>query len=236
MRDLLEWLEDFSERSVDEEVSASNEAPARISREPLHQEPPTIVVLVKHSIYTHFPNDRNCEVCKRTKVTRALAENALVIKYFEQKSLVTAQQQITKLSLRVVNLDTFTSLQWYKISPLNGLNLIRAKTKKEFTKVPRAVGKAKSLTILQNLANPVKTYHGIIVHLRLIVPNQMVLLKEQHAELRKELLLCCYKLAWKKSGVRVPWNVSVMYAMSKTSWQMEQHRMKGVSDNHVKAR
>ena len=26
----------------------------------------------KHGIYTHFPKDRNCEVCKRTKITRAL--------------------------------------------------------------------------------------------------------------------------------------------------------------------
>ena len=27
--------------------------------------------LGKHSVYTHFPNDRNCEICKRTKITRA---------------------------------------------------------------------------------------------------------------------------------------------------------------------
>ena len=25
----------------------------------------------KHSIYTHFPKDRNCEICQRTKITRA---------------------------------------------------------------------------------------------------------------------------------------------------------------------
>ena len=28
--------------------------------------------LGKHSVYTHFPKDRNCEICKRTKITRAL--------------------------------------------------------------------------------------------------------------------------------------------------------------------
>ena len=27
--------------------------------------------LGKHSVYTHFPEDRNCEICQRTKVTRA---------------------------------------------------------------------------------------------------------------------------------------------------------------------
>ena len=27
--------------------------------------------LGKHSVYTHFHKDRNCEICKRTKITRA---------------------------------------------------------------------------------------------------------------------------------------------------------------------
>ena len=28
-------------------------------------------ILVKHSFYTHFPKDRNCEICQRTKMIRA---------------------------------------------------------------------------------------------------------------------------------------------------------------------
>ena len=27
--------------------------------------------LCKHSVYTHFPEDRNCGICRRTKITRA---------------------------------------------------------------------------------------------------------------------------------------------------------------------
>ena len=27
--------------------------------------------LGKHSVFTHFPKDRNCEICQRTKITRA---------------------------------------------------------------------------------------------------------------------------------------------------------------------
>ena len=27
--------------------------------------------LGKHSVYSHFLKDRNCEICKRTKITRA---------------------------------------------------------------------------------------------------------------------------------------------------------------------
>ena len=27
--------------------------------------------LGKHNVHAHFPKDRNCEICKRTKITRA---------------------------------------------------------------------------------------------------------------------------------------------------------------------
>ena len=55
LRDLRRWLED----------SAVEEPQARSSHEPLHPEPPPKVVSGKHSTFTHFPNDRNCEVCKK---------------------------------------------------------------------------------------------------------------------------------------------------------------------------
>ena len=45
--------------------------------------------LGKHSVYTHFPKDRNCEICQWTKVTRPRAEDAIAEPYFVQKILVT---------------------------------------------------------------------------------------------------------------------------------------------------
>ena len=45
--------------------------------------------LGKHSVYTHFPKDRNCEICKRTKITRAHAEDAMAKPYLVLKNLVT---------------------------------------------------------------------------------------------------------------------------------------------------
>ena len=42
---------------VDEEASASSEASASISREPLHQERSIKVVWCKHSIFIYFPKD-----------------------------------------------------------------------------------------------------------------------------------------------------------------------------------
>ena len=55
---------------MDESVPAHWDAPASSSRES-SSEPRGTVVSGKHSIHSHFPKDRNCEICLRTKITRA---------------------------------------------------------------------------------------------------------------------------------------------------------------------
>ena len=44
--------------------------------------------LGKHSVETHFPKDRNCEICQRTKLQEPRAEDAMAEPYFVQKILV----------------------------------------------------------------------------------------------------------------------------------------------------
>ena len=70
LSDLPERLQEFRENLVDEKVPEYRDAPASSSRES-SVEPVRKEVLGKHSIYTHFPKDRKCEICKRTKITRA---------------------------------------------------------------------------------------------------------------------------------------------------------------------
>ena len=70
--EIPEWLQEFRENLVDDEIplqggshaSSSHEA----SLEPIFKRRED---LGKHSVKTHFPEDRNCEICKRTKITRA---------------------------------------------------------------------------------------------------------------------------------------------------------------------
>ena len=66
LRDLPEWLEEFTDNLEDTEVHAT----AHISQDS-DSERPTRVVLKsrKHSIYTHIPKDRNCEV-RSSSLTR----------------------------------------------------------------------------------------------------------------------------------------------------------------------
>ena len=70
MRDLPEWLEDFTENLEDEGVLGSWDTSACTSRES-DSESPSTVVSRKHSIFIHFPKDRYYEA-KRTKITMVL--------------------------------------------------------------------------------------------------------------------------------------------------------------------
>ena len=55
---------------MDERVPEHRDSHASSSHES-SLEPMRSVDLGKHSVYTHFPKDRNCEICQRTIITRA---------------------------------------------------------------------------------------------------------------------------------------------------------------------
>ena len=68
LRDLLEWLEEFT----DNLETQKRLLPAHISQDSDSQRPTKVAERSrKHNIFTHFQKDRNCEVCMRTKITKA---------------------------------------------------------------------------------------------------------------------------------------------------------------------
>ena len=58
---------------MDDRVPDHRDSHASSSHEPslLEPTPTRSVDLGKHGVYTHFPKDRNCEICQRTQITRA---------------------------------------------------------------------------------------------------------------------------------------------------------------------
>ena len=70
--EIPEWLKEFREILVDDEIPLQGGSHASSSNE-VSFEPTTKrrEDLGKHSVNTHFPKDRNCEICKRTKIRRA---------------------------------------------------------------------------------------------------------------------------------------------------------------------
>ena len=70
--EIPEWLQEFRENLVDDEIPVHRDSHASSSHEASLE--PTFKRredLGKHSVHTHFPKYRNCEICKRTKITRA---------------------------------------------------------------------------------------------------------------------------------------------------------------------
>ena len=70
--EIPEWLQEFRENLVDDDIPLQGGSHASSSHEAF-LEPITKrrEDLGKHNVHTHFPEDRNCEFCKRTKITRA---------------------------------------------------------------------------------------------------------------------------------------------------------------------
>ena len=70
--EIPEWLQEFRENLVDDEIPLQGDSHASSSHEtslePIYMRREE---LGKHNVHTHFPEDRNCEICKRTKITRA---------------------------------------------------------------------------------------------------------------------------------------------------------------------
>ena len=70
--EIPEWLQEFRETLVDNEIPVHGDSHASSSHEafsePIFKRRED---LCKHSVSSHFPKDRNCEICQRTKITRA---------------------------------------------------------------------------------------------------------------------------------------------------------------------
>ena len=70
--EIPEWLQEFRENLVDDRVPERRDSHASSSHEvSLEPTPTRSADLGKHSVFNHFPKDRNGEICQRTKITRA---------------------------------------------------------------------------------------------------------------------------------------------------------------------
>ena len=117
LADMPFWFADFKENLKDTELHAS--AHSSPESDPEH---PTKVApkARKHSIYTHFPKDPDCDVCLRTKITKACCRRRTgeaLPRAEKFGDLITADH---KVSMRDVNLETITGTlsRYNKILPL----------------------------------------------------------------------------------------------------------------------
>ena len=88
--EIQEWLQEFRENLADDEIPLQGGSHASSSHG-VSVEPTTKrrEDLGKHNVHTHFPKDRSCEICQRTKITRPHAEDAMGKPYLVLKTSVT---------------------------------------------------------------------------------------------------------------------------------------------------
>ena len=96
--EIPEWLEEFRENLVDDEIPAQGDSHVssclEASLEPTFKRRED---LGKHIVYIHFPEDRNCEICQRTKITRApcrIRNGGAVLRAENFGDLITADHKV----------------------------------------------------------------------------------------------------------------------------------------------
>ena len=145
----------------------------------------------KHRIETHFPEDRNCEVRKRTKITRAPCKTRTgeALRRAEKfGDTITADH--TKSPTMDVNLETINhrysvvvqdlATQWIQSAKRKLLR--RRKGVYERFSSRHTSQKLFIQTIHWNWEKLVKIYPGITAHQRSTVSRRMVSPKERYAE------------------------------------------------------
>ena len=177
---------------MDEPVPAHRDARASSSRESA-SEPRVKVGRVsgKHSIYTHFPKDKNCDICMRTKITRTLCRKrtgAAMPRAEKCWWLDNGRSQDSQWRMWISKQSPTCCRGTYRIWQLNGFNhtcskqklLRKQRTAYKSSWSRRGNQKSFTLSIPWNSAKLLKTYLGIIVRQHLTVQKQIWLMRERH--------------------------------------------------------
>ena len=175
---------------MDERVPEHRDSHASSSHE-LSLEPMRSVDLGKHSVYTHFPKDRNCEICQRTKITRAPCRRRIgrVVPRAENfGDLITADHKVLSEGCESRNNHRYAvvvqdlATQWIQSYPCK--TKTSQETQRSLQKFLEPNRKPKVIYTDNSLefGKAVKIFPGIIVRRHHTDRKQMGLLREQYAE------------------------------------------------------
>ena len=156
--------------------------------------------LGKHSVYTHFPQNRKCEIWQRTKITRAPCRRStggVVPRAEKFGDLSRAQSSQWKLWIsKQSSICSRGAGLGHLMDPVVSVqNKNFARNTKKLAKVPGAREEAESHLHWQFLGIWQSSRRSVLESLYVDttqIGNKMGLLKEQCAEWRKVLLLYCY--------------------------------------------
>ena len=213
LQDVPDWLQEFRHGLVDKSVPEHRDASS--SSHQLPSEPRAKVVSGKHSIFIHFYEDRNWDICLRTKIRRASCtkRTGTVVPRAEIfGDLITADHKVLSDNCESRNNHRYAvvvqdlTTQWTQPYPC------KTKTSQETerrlqkflepTRKPKVIHTDNS----QILANLVKIFPGIVLRQHPTDRKLMGLMREQYAEWKKVRLQYCCNQIWMKNGGQIPWN------------------------------
>ena len=190
--DIPEWLQEFRENLVEDRVPEHRDSHASSSHESSLE--PTLARsadLGKHSVFTHFTKDRNCEICQRTKITRSPCRRRIgggVPRAENFGDVITANHKVLSKDCESRNNHRYAvvvqDLATHGSSRIRVKQKLLRKHKGACKSSWSRIGSLKSftLTIPWKLATPVKIFPGIIVRRHRTDWKQMGLLREDCAE------------------------------------------------------
>ena len=148
-------------------------------------------ILGKHNVHTHFPKDRNCEICKRTKITRTPCRRRngeAVPRAVNFGDLITADHKVLSDNCESRNNHRYAvvvqdlATQWIQAYPCKTKTSQETQRSLQMFLDPDRNPEVIKLTIPWNSTKLVKISPGIIARLHHTDRRQMVLRKEQCAE------------------------------------------------------
>ena len=174
LRDFSEWLQESAHISQ----GSGSERPTKVAS-----------TSRKHCICTHFPKDRICDICLRTKITKALcrrrtgeavrrAEKFGDLKTADHKVLHEESESRNNHQYAVVVEDRAT--QWIQCCPCKTKTSPETENTKDLE--PSHKDKPFTPTTRRSLAHHVKIYHGLTELQHLIGPRQVASLREPFDE------------------------------------------------------
>ena len=187
--EIPEWLQEFRENLVDDEIPVHGDSHASSSHEaslePIFKRRED---LGDHSVYTHFPKHRNCEICKRTQIRRAPCRRRIcgaVPRAENFGDLITADHKVLSDNCESRNNHRYAivvqdlATQWIQTYPCK--TKTSQETQRSLQKFLEHL-KSFTLTIPWNSAKLAKISPGITTRLHHTDQKQMGLLREQCAE------------------------------------------------------
>ena len=231
--DLPEWLQEFTHGLVDESVPEHRDASS--SSQELLLEPRATAVSGsgEQSVLTHFPKDRNCEICQRTKITGAPCRRRIggVVPRAEKfGDLITADHKVLSESCESRNNHRYAivvqdlATQWIQSYPCK--TKTSQETQKSLQKFLEPNRKPK-VTYTDNSLEFGKACKDLSW---IILRQHRRLLKERHAEWKKGHLRYCCNQVWTMNGGRIPWNAIPICETFKISCLMGRHITQGGSE------